>query len=141
MRWGKTWRLRQKVTYHNKADYSADCFAAAEVLHILFNHKNAQCRWFVHIGSPEIERYVRQVPLSGRDHRRARRGICNGNSREQLHVGTVYGHALSAIRHTPAERVDAFRLLGIDLWRNHHRHRTRPGGLYFNRTIKLTVLN
>ena len=43
-------------------------------------------------------------------------------------VGTVYGHALSAIRHTPAERVDAFRLLGIDLWRNHHRHRTRPGG-------------
>ena len=34
MRWGKTWRLLQKVTYHNKADYSADCFAAAEVLHI-----------------------------------------------------------------------------------------------------------
>ena len=44
MRWGKTWRLRQKVTYHNKADYSADCFAAAEVLHILFDHKNAKCR-------------------------------------------------------------------------------------------------
>ena len=39
MRWGKTWRLLQKVTYHNKADYSADCFAAAEVLHILFDHK------------------------------------------------------------------------------------------------------
>ena len=34
MRWGKTWRLLQKVTYHNKADYSADCFAAAEMLHI-----------------------------------------------------------------------------------------------------------
>ena len=36
MRWGKTWRLLQKVTYHNKADYSADCFAAAEMLHIFF---------------------------------------------------------------------------------------------------------
>jgi len=34
VRWGKTWRLLQKVTYHNKADYSADCFAAAEVLHM-----------------------------------------------------------------------------------------------------------
>ena len=39
MRWGKTWRLLQKVTYHNKADYSADCFAAAEVLHILLTTK------------------------------------------------------------------------------------------------------
>lgn len=39
MRWGKTWRLRQKVTYHNKADYSADCFAAAEVLHIFPHDK------------------------------------------------------------------------------------------------------
>ena len=35
VRWGKTWRLLQKVTYHNKADYSADCFAAAGVLHIV----------------------------------------------------------------------------------------------------------
>ena len=26
------WRLLQKVTYHNKADYSADCFAAAEAV-------------------------------------------------------------------------------------------------------------
>ena len=41
VRWGKTWRLLQKVTYHNKADYSADCFAAAEVLHILLVHENA----------------------------------------------------------------------------------------------------
>ena len=39
MRWGKTWRLLQKVTYYNKADYSADCFAAAEVLHILLTTK------------------------------------------------------------------------------------------------------
>ena len=48
MRWGKTWRLLQKVTYHNKADYSADCFAAAGVLHILFDHKNAECRRIIH---------------------------------------------------------------------------------------------
>ena len=44
MRWGKTWRLLQKVTYHSKADYSADCFAVAEMLHILFDYKNAECR-------------------------------------------------------------------------------------------------
>ena len=29
------------VSDHNKADYSADCFAAAEVLHILLVHENA----------------------------------------------------------------------------------------------------
>ena len=40
MRWGKTWRLLQKVTYHNKADYSADCFAAAGVLHMIAGHRN-----------------------------------------------------------------------------------------------------
>ena len=51
--------------YHNKADYSADCFAAAEVLHILFDHKNAECRRIIHQRSAEIQRYVRQVSLSG----------------------------------------------------------------------------
>ena len=41
--------------------------------------KNAQCRRIIHQRSAEIFRYVRQVPLSGRDHRRTRCGICNGN--------------------------------------------------------------
>ena len=54
MRWGKTWRLRQKVTYHNKADYSADCFAAAEVLHIISLHQDAQCCWPFYLRSTEL---------------------------------------------------------------------------------------
>jgi len=49
VRWGKTWRLRQKVTYHNKADYSADCFAAAEVLHIVLIYEDAECGRTEHI--------------------------------------------------------------------------------------------
>ena len=39
--------------------------------------KNAECRRFIHQRSPEIQRYVRQVPLSGRDHRRTWRGVCD----------------------------------------------------------------
>ena len=32
---------------------------------LFFDHKNAECRWIIHQRSPEIQRYVRQVSLSG----------------------------------------------------------------------------
>ena len=94
---------------------------------LLFDHKNAKCRRIIHQRSPEIQRYVRQVPLSGRDHRRAWRGVRYRHPGEQLHDRVVHGHALSPVQHSPAEKADPLRLLGIHLWRDHHCNRACAG--------------
>ena len=52
-------QIKEAVYLINDERYSADCFAAAGVLHILFDHKNAECRRIIHQRSAKIQRYVR----------------------------------------------------------------------------------
>ena len=57
----------------------------------------------------------------------AGRGVRHGHAREQFHDRTVHGHAVLAIQYPATEKADPLRLLGIHLWRDHHRHRACPG--------------
>ena len=52
------------------------------------------------------------------------RGVvfATGYAREQFHDRTVHGSCGICNQHPPAEKADPLRLLGIHLWRNHHRH-------------------
>ena len=46
----------------------------------------------------------------------------------KFHDGVVYHDAVFAARYAQAQQPDPLRLLGLRLWRNHHRHRACPGG-------------
>ena len=49
------------------------------------------------IGRTEILRYVRQVPLHGRDHRHARRYLCHRHTCQQLHDRALHHAAVSPV--------------------------------------------
>ena len=65
----------------------------------------------------EVQRYVRQVPLPGRDHRRQGRHLCHRHPSQQLHGRALYHDAVSAIRDAGVTRPDSLRFLGGGLWR------------------------
>ncbi len=78
----------------------------------LFDHKNAECRRIIHQRSAEIQRYVRQVPLSGRDHRRAWRGVRHGNAREQHSMTELY----TVMRYLQYSTLQQKKLTHFDCW-------------------------
>ena len=59
----------------------------------------------------------------------------------QQHGGIVYDDAVSAIRYAAGPGPDAVRRMGVHVRGSDHVGGTEAGGLYFNRTKKLTVLN
>ena len=52
---------------------------------LVFIHQNAECGRSLHQRCPKVQRYVRQVPLHGRDHRQPRGYLCHRHPGQQLH--------------------------------------------------------
>ena len=68
------------------------------------------------------------MPVHRRNHPRQGRHLRHGYAHLKFHDGTVYHDAVFAARYAQAQQPDPLRLLGLRLWRNHHRHRACAGG-------------
>ena len=91
--------------------------------------------------SDEIQRPLYEMQVLGRVDRRAWGSVCDRNADLQFNGRALHHSAVLAVQHPCSEQLAALRCLGFHFRRNHYGSRTNTRGLYFNRTIKLTVLN
>ena len=68
------------------------------------------------------------MPLYRRNDGRQGRGVRHRHPCVEQYDRALYHDALSPARYAKAQEPDSLRLLGLHLWRDHHRHRACPGG-------------